>query len=318
MGIRERLNKVQKLSPEVMTETPPIPRSVKIELTSRCNYNCVFCGYSTRKVQPQADMDFGLFRRITSEMKDIGVEEIGPFLIGEPFINPGYVTKAVRWLKHDLEFPYVFLTSNASLAHPKHVAALMAAGLDSLKWSVNSADIEQFTQMTGRPEKFWKLALENIKSAKKVRDDGGYATKLYASSIHYDDSQSDKAKAYLEENILPFVDEHYWLPLYTMGGQANSGEKGAGLAPTAGNMGQYSDPVPPIPCWTLFTAGHILVDGRMTACCADANGIHVVGDLKTQSFVDAWHSDSFKEIRRAHLLKDISNTKCVDCLIQGR
>ena len=45
--------------------------------------------------------------------------------------------------------PYVFLTSNASMAFPEAVEACMKAGLDSLKWSMNAADEEQFEKIMG-------------------------------------------------------------------------------------------------------------------------------------------------------------------------
>jgi hypothetical protein len=62
---------------------PPAPRSVKIEISPRCNYRCGFCALRTREKQPKWDMDFGLFKRITREMREAGVEEIGVFYLGE-------------------------------------------------------------------------------------------------------------------------------------------------------------------------------------------------------------------------------------------
>jgi len=47
-------------------------------------------------------------------------------------------------VKQELKFPYVFLTTNGSLATHKWVEACFRAGLDSLKFSVNAADDAQF------------------------------------------------------------------------------------------------------------------------------------------------------------------------------
>ncbi|KKL30390.1 hypothetical protein LCGC14_2368580, partial [marine sediment metagenome] len=51
----------------------PAPKSVKIELTGRCNYKCGFCALRMREKQPRGDMDFSLFQRITTEMREAGV-----------------------------------------------------------------------------------------------------------------------------------------------------------------------------------------------------------------------------------------------------
>jgi MoaA/NifB/PqqE/SkfB family radical SAM enzyme len=113
MSITKRLNRITKIPKEYLTETPPVPKSVKIELTPRCNYNCLYCGYSFREKQPTEDMSWRLFTSIAQELKELKVEEIGPFYIGEPFANPELLVKAISFLKKDLKIPYVFLTTNS-------------------------------------------------------------------------------------------------------------------------------------------------------------------------------------------------------------
>jgi len=159
------------------------------------------------------------------------------------------------------------------------------------------------------------MALENIRSAYEVREKLGYKTNLYASSIRYDDEQHNKMQALLDERVIPYVDQHYWLPLYSMGSLATAKEKELGLQPIAGNPGRYDNPVPPIPCWTLFTEAHIMSDGRMTACCADATGEWVMGDLTKETFMDAWYSKEFKQLRGEHLIGNVIGTKCENCVI---
>ncbi len=75
----------------------PAPRAVKIEIAPRCNYRCGFRALRTRESQPEWDMDFALFKRITKQMRDAGVQEIG--------------------------VPLVFLTSNASMVFPEATEA---------------------------------------------------------------------------------------------------------------------------------------------------------------------------------------------------
>lgn len=313
MSIRQRLNGITQIPKEYLSEAPPCPKSVKIELTASCNYRCHYCGYSYRK-EKRPDMDFSLFENITRQMKDAGVTEIGLFYIGEPFLRLTNLVRAIRFLKQELQMPYVFITSNASLASPDAVKQVMEAGLDSLKWSVNAYSDEQFEKMMGVSSKFFNMAKENIESAWNIREEG-FATKLYASSIRYNNEQALEMQPFLNKDILPFVDEHYWLPLYTMGGVATEGERKLGLQPVAGNPGRCDNPVEPIPCWTLFTAGHVLSDGRMTACCMDATGNWVMGDLNKQSFIECWHSEEFKQLRREHLKKNVIGTKCEKCAL---
>ena len=317
MSIAQRIKRITSISNDRFTQTPPCPKSVKIEIVPRCNYKCQYCAICFRKEQPTQDMDWGLFKTMTRDMKQAGVEEIGVFYIGESFMNPELLAKSIKFLKQELQIPYVFLTSNASLASYDAVRDCMRLGLDSLKWSCNAADTQQFTELMGMPEVMFGKALANIKAAKEVREKYGYKTKLYASSVKYDANQPARMDTVLKTMILPNVDEHYWLPLYTAGGQAIEKEGKLGMKPIAGNTGMLDDPVDPIPCWTLFTGAHIRADGTMTACCLDGTGYWQVGDLKTQKFMEAWHSQEFKDLRKAHLDNNIKGTKCEKCALFG-
>ncbi len=316
MSIRQRLNRITVIPADYRSTTPPVPKSVKIEITQRCNYRCQYCAYTFRKDKP-LDMDFELFKRITKEMVELGVEEFGVFYIGESFSNPKLLIDCVTYLKQDLKAPYVFLTSNASLAKPQVVKNLMAVGLDSLKWSCNATNDEDFNKLMGVNPTFFDLAKDNIKSAWELRQMLNYKTGLFTSSIMYDKNQPEKAKEFLAKYVLPYVDEHYWLPLYTMGGITTENSTKLGYQPLAGNPGRCDNLVPPIPCWTLFTGAHVLADGRLTGCCMDGLGNWVMGDLKTQSFMECWHSEEFKKLRQAHLNNNIIGTKCDKCALLG-
>jgi len=292
----------------------PAPKSVKIELSPRCNYKCGFCALRTREEQPKKDMDFSFFKRISKEMREAGVEEIGCFFLGESFMNPELLVKSIGYLKKSLGFPYVFLTSNASLATAVWVERCMEAGLDSLKWSVNAYDLKQFEKIMGVKKRYYEKAFENIKDAWGIRDRGGYETGLYASSIKYDDVQVDEMEKVLNERVRPYVDQTYFLPLYSMGAFATQREEELGYRPTAGNQGRIGALREPLPCWSAFTEGHVRSDGGLSACCFDAGGQWVMGDLNQTSFMDAWNSDKFQRLRQAHLIKDVSGTICEKCV----
>lgn len=302
------------IAPERRNAIAPAPKAVKIEISPRCNYRCGFCALRTREVQPKWDMDYALFQRATRQMRDAGVEEIGLFYLGESFINPYLLIECCRWAKQELGFPYVFLTSNASMAFPEAVEKLMLLGLDSLKWSVNAADAEQFERIMGVKGALFERALENIESAWHVRNVGEFKTGLYASSIQYDDAQRARMEKLIADRVLPFVDEHYWLPLYSMGAFATQREAELGYRPTAGNQGRLGVLRDPLPCWSAFTEGHLTADGKLSACCFDANANWTMGDLTQQTFMEAWNSEKFVALREAHLRRDVRGTPCESCV----
>lgn len=313
--ITDRIDRVTTIPDTHMREDPPAPKSVKIELTSQCNYACQFCSLKDRTDTGKQVMSLDFFKRITREMREEGVEEIGMFFIGESFMVPKILIEGIRYLKQELKMPYVFITTNGSLAHPKTVAAAMEAGLDSIKWSVNAADAEQFATVMAVNPRLMLASAMNLKAARKTRDENGYKCGIYASSIQYDGEQAKKMDAMLARDVLPYVDQHYYLPLYgQMANNTSERSKELGFVPTAGNQGRVAKLVAPLPCWAVFTEAHVRVDGHLSACCFGADDKFDMGDLNTSSFREAWNSFTFRALRRFHLAKDVTGSVCENCI----
>ena len=93
--ITARIDAVTKIPANYQAAVLPAPKSVKIEISPRCNYRCGFCALTTREKQPKWDMDFDLFKRITREMREAGVEEIGAINRGENMQITSYLERAV-------------------------------------------------------------------------------------------------------------------------------------------------------------------------------------------------------------------------------
>jgi len=316
--ITARIDSVTHIPDSHLLAKPPAPKSVKIELTARCNYRCSFCNLTNRDKQPTKhdDMCLDEFKDITRQMRDHGVEEIGLFYVGESFMVPELLADACRYLKKELKFPYVFLTTNGSLAGERAIHAVMDAGLDSLKFSITSADIDEFREVVRVKDKLFYGALENLKRAYEIRNRCKYKTKLYASSIKYDGEQEAKMDDFLDEFVRPYVDEHYFLPLYTFGSGAIEREEELDWKPTPGNTGRIGGQVSPLPCWCCFTEGHIRTtkEGPMVSYCGfGSDDKFDVGNLRENSWVDLWESNYFAKIRRANLNQDVTGTPCATC-----
>lgn len=318
MGITERIDAITALGPERRATVLPPPKSVKIELTGRCNFACVFCARS-QKLREQKDMDRAQFERLLLDMREAGVEEIGLFYLGESFLVP-WLEEAVRFAKHVAKFQYVFLTTNGSLAKPERVRACMEAGLDSLKFSLNYADEAQFTEIARVKGRLFGAVIENVKAAQPIRaeveEETGHRCGIYGSYIAYDGAQG-RRMADLVAALTPYLDEIYALPLYNQADLVGADMQDRGFEVTAGNRGRLDALRDPLPCWSLFTEGHVSWHGKLVGCCFSHTDDFEFGDLTAQSFMEAWNSPRAQWLREANLNKEVRGTPCEDCVAYG-
>lgn len=304
-GIARRVAALGRIEGERRSETPPVPRSAKVELDSACNLSCAFC---TRSLRPRVPvrMPPAVFRRIVLELRNAGVDQLGLFYMSEPFVVDG-LHEAIRWAKQEAGMPYVFLTTNGVAAREASVRACIEAGLDSLKFALNFADARQFRSAAAAGVPF-EVLIDNVRAARRARDKvrqaTGHECRLSASSLDYGADQRARMAPLLAA-ISGLVDEHYWLPLF---GRSN-------LAPVdrPGTPG-FALGRKPSPCWTLFTEAHVRADGRLSACGLDASDRFVMGSLNETSFASAWHGEAFRSLRAAHLRGDLTGTACEQCI----
>lgn len=302
-NITDRISKTYVVPPERLSETPPFPKSAKVEVTSRCDFKCFFCEH-TFSEEKHADIDPKLLYRILEEMAEAGVEEVGLFWIGESLLVkrlPEYVAYA-----KSLGFRNVYLTTNGRLAKPARMEALIDAGLDSIKFSVSGSNRKNYIAVTGVDA--FRQVMDNIKHAWEYRGDRKKPG-IYASS-YYDVANPAEFEA-IKALVTPYVDEHYPLRLY---GSRRATTEDAQTRVIAMPNDARRKLQEMLPCWSLFTLPHITHDGFMSACFCDPRKDLFMADLKQMSFKEAWHSEKFRALRRAHLNRDVTGTPCEHCI----
>lgn len=310
VSITDRIDAETNRPAEQRASFLPPPHSGKIELSSACNFGCSYCSRSINGGDGE-EMSPELFTRIIKEMVGLGIKSVGLFFIGESFMCRS-LPERIREAKQ-LGMEYVFITTNGSLATPARVKSCMEAGLDSLKFSLNYADAAQFSDVARVSGRVFDRILDNVKEARKLRDENDYPCRIYASSILYDGEQREKMQRVVDL-VSPWLDEHYFLPAFSMTGAATKN----GYKVVQGNPGRVGALREPLPCWSLWSY-HIDYKGQMIACCFGAgnNEGMVMGDLTKQSFMDAWNSERFIALREAHLAKDVTGTPCEHCVAAG-
>jgi len=310
--ITDKVDQVTQVSPERLCLKPPPPKSIKIELVGGiCSHKCKYCGVAQNLRKP-GYMNFDDYKSIINEMVDLGIKEAGMFYLGESMLDKR-LPQAIKYAK-DAGIEYVFLTTNGKEANKEKVKQCMDAGLDSLKWSFNYADENQYEEITGVNKKHFHTIIRNIKDAYYLRQEHNYSCGLFASSVKYDDEQFEKMEKALKE-IAPYVDEMYYLPLYSSGGMAIEDLELMGKKPVKGNFGRYGvqNNNQQGYCFALFSELRITYDNIAAGCCFNHDHSFDMGNVKEIGIMGAWHSQKYQDLRAAMLKGDMTGTPCEKC-----
>ena len=124
-------------------ETEPyLPRNLYIEVTNRCNLKCRACILYRGSWESARDVTLGELVRITDQLPQL--ERIALHGIGEPLLNPA-LPAMIRHLKNRNAF--VFFNSNGILLDENRQNALINAGLDELRISLDAANQHDYMAM---------------------------------------------------------------------------------------------------------------------------------------------------------------------------
>ena len=127
-----------------LTLRPPLPRSLYIETTSRCNSKCQTCILTFGGREPAEDLSWPHFRQIVDQFPIL--ERVLLHGIGEPLLN----AELTRMIAHlTARGARVLFNSNAISLSPARAGALIAAGLDELRVSLDATTVGTYARIRG-------------------------------------------------------------------------------------------------------------------------------------------------------------------------
>lgn len=136
-----------------MTSLVSLPRSIYIEPTSRCNEFCQQCPRTLLSREEDRDLTFDEFRLIVDQFPIL--DRVVLHGLGEPLLNKE-LPRMIRYLKE--RGTYVLFNSNGIALTTKKGQALIDAGLDEYRLSMDGATREMYARVRGVDafDKIWR------------------------------------------------------------------------------------------------------------------------------------------------------------------
>jgi len=264
-------------------------KEARIETSTVCNYNCVFCPHNimTRKKEI---MSMELFKDIISKLpKQITTITLSG--MGEAFMDKGIFDK----IKYCKSLGYtVNVLSNGSKITNINIDELVNSGLDSIRISIHSVNPYKYKMITkaNDNEIYYALASPILIAMKRKTP----IKIIITTDMIEEDEEEVKNIRKKYENIVDTIEiwkVHNW-------SSWKDYRKGKKSKTTCGRP--FNGPL------------QIQVDGTINMCCFDYDGKLLLGDLKSQSIEEIFESDMYKTIVDFHKGKNNnSNLLCNKC-----
>ena len=299
LDLQERVRLKKADRDELYCLEPPFPKTnFLMELSSACNHACIFCAHQKMKRKP-AKMDKVKGFDILRQAYELGTREVGFYATGEPFLVPElheYIAEAKR-----IGYTYVYLTSNGSLATPEKIRAVIDAGLDSIKFSINAPQRKLYAFIHGHDD--FDKVMEHLKYLNDYRRQTGKTYKIYVTGILTRFTENLKDKYY--EVFDGLADQVVFKYVYNQGGYMP--EIDELLRCDCDNETRRR-------CNLPFDAISVTQEGYLSVENADYENMLIVADLNKVSLREGWYGEKMKDIRRRFIEDDLAGTLCDGCV----
>src|ERR1700729_1718296 len=142
------------------------PVCLYLETTNRCNLLCTTCPRTYGELEPPADMSWALFTKIVDQLPNI--ERAVLHGVGEPMLVKN-LPRMVRYLKD--RGTYVLFNTNGTVLNDKNGRALIEAGLDELRVSLDAANAKSYPAVRGKD--YFGRILKNVRAFRELQEREG-------------------------------------------------------------------------------------------------------------------------------------------------
>ena len=303
-----------------------VPKNALVELTNVCNHACVFCTNPMMK-RKNNNLDFKVFENFIKKSIDEGLEEVGLYSTGEPFMTKDlhkYIGRA-----KELGIKRVYITTNGALATLNKVIKCINAGLDSLKFSINAGTRETYKIIHGYDD--FNKVIKNIDDVYNYKLKNKINLTLFASFVvtNLTKNQTDIFK----KKYGKYFDDMLIQNSRNQGGRTlSTNEKITSQIKTDGsNIFEYAKD-PEIeknkddteksklaPCGMLWERLHLSSEGYLTACCEDYENDLVYEKFDNKkSIFSQFNNKTMQDLRVKHLEGKLEGSICKGCLLNKK
>lgn len=275
-----------------------LPKKVNFDICTFCNHKCTFCSNPDKRTIKNIVKKEEFIKVMDNISKYLQIEELGLSAKGEVLINKD-IKEIIKVCKDIYKIPYVYISSNGALLTKKLAADILEAGLDSIKFSINGVEREEYNDIHLKDD--FEIVIENLKYLIELKKIKYPKLKILISCIN-----NNEERIILSKFKKIFKDDFKYIN--------NVLKYNITFTPKFEKF--IFDETKIKPCSLVFNEIYIDSDCRLGLCCKDYFKEFDYGSLLTNDFLKLYKSEEMVKIRNIHINKSFpDNHFCKKCLM---
>ena len=242
------------------------PKYIQLETVTKCNAKCPFCPQN-EIVRDPARMPTETWQKVVDDTRGWGIT-YRPFLTNEPFVD-NRMPEIVRYIKDNDPTARVEFNTNGELVTEKLGLALLEAGVDIMRFSIDG-----FSKETYEPSRIgidYDKVIERTVRFLKIWDEGGYRDKVFTELRMIEVPENTHEITAYKEFWGPKCSEVLITHMYQWPW-----------------TGQKREDVVLKPCLKILDEVFFYTNGNATICCWDVHERAVIGNVNEMSVSEIW------------------------------
>lgn len=310
-------------------EIADTPTHVQIEPTVRCNLDCITCSRG-KVIQTYRKMDLSLeeIDKILSSLPNMKSVKLQG--LGEPLFHPQIIEMLKKFKERSIK---VWMISNGTLFLQERFRNIVLDYVDDIAVSFDSTNKETFNMLRrgadmDRVTQGIKLLVED---RNKRKADVAIGINFVISHKNYFElGELGELAISLGLDYVTVADVENWMVpgelayegsrFFVAESRRYAKEIDEGVRRLRikllkhGILLGYKNREKRLGnCHWPFNSMFITVEGLATPCCMRMHREHAFGNVLQSSFNDIWNGQAYRDFRKSHMSKDITNRLCANC-----
>jgi radical SAM protein with 4Fe4S-binding SPASM domain len=252
------------------------PRYLQLETVTKCNAACPFC--------PQNELDRGIprmpdatWKRVIDQTRGWGLT-YRPFLTNEPFVDPRQA-EITRYIKEHDPTARVEYNTNGELLTEKTARAILAAGVDIMRFSIDGLSRE--TYEPSRVGVSYDRVYERVPRFLEIWREEGY----------------EERGVFTELRMIEVPENRHEIDAYREFWGPRCSEVVVTQLYSWPWTGQQPGDVVKKPCLKVLDEMFVYANGNVTLCCWDVHERAVLGNVLEETVEEIWTGHAANHVR---------------------